>query len=619
MKLYSVIILFFFLLFPNCVDAGDFSLFRFSPRLNKAHLVNWHIWGEDVFAKAQKEDKPIFIDLTAIWCHWCHVLDETTLSDPEIIRLLNKNFISIRVDADKRPDIYRRYIQGGLPSVALLAPTGEILFGGNYIKPKDMIEILQQVSQIYKEEKENIYKKIEIMNQKIKAEIEKTSDLNIELKQSAINQVLQSIKTVFDPINGGFGMSPKFHHPTAIRLAFLKYHQTKSNSILQIITKTLDKMSKGEIFDSLEGGFFRYSTAQDWSKPHFEKMLDGNAGLLQNYLEAYQRTGNEKYKKTAKKILNYVENNLQHQQGGFYASQDADEIYYTLTLEERKKRSSPYVDKTIITNLNGMMISSYFMTANILRERKYFDFAVKSIRFLIASNYKKGKGFLHYAKQDDGNSGFLPDQVWMLKAVLDAYESSGDSFFLNYAEDIAADIKLNYFNPKKGNLRDIPNGSLEIAALHIPMAPKVENSVASENLLRLYYYTYNKDYFNQAETILKSFWRDESNYNIFDEDYALALERYFNYPISMVVVGDKKDPRTLALFQESLQIYEPGKIVQLLDPVKDIEIIKKGIFPNPETPSLFICIENRCSLPIVKPETVAQALRDFLNPDMSKS
>ncbi len=619
MKLYSVIILFFFLLFPNCVNAGDFSLFRFSPRLNEAHLVNWHIWGKDVFVKAQKEDKPIFIDLTAIWCHWCHVLDETTLSDPEIIRLLNKNFISIRVDADKRPDIYRRYIQGGLPSVALLAPTGEILFGGNYIKPKDMIEILQQVSKIYKEEKETIYKKIKIMNQKIKTEIEKTSDLNIELKQSAINQVLQSIKTVFDPINGGFGMSPKFHHPTAIRLAFLKYHQTKSNSILQIITKTLDKMSQGEVFDSLEGGFFRYSTAQDWSKPHFEKMLDGNAGLLQNYLEAYQRTGNEKYKKTAKKILNYVENNLQHQQGGFYASQDADEIYYTLTLEERKKRSSPYVDKTIITNLNGMMISSYLMTANILKERKYFNFAVKSIRFLIASNYKKGKGFLHYAKQDDGNSGFLPDQVWMLKAVLDAYELSGDSFFLNYAEDIAADIKLNYFNPKKGNLRDIPNGSLEIAALRIPMAPKKENSVASENLLRLYYYTYNKDYFNQAETILKSFWRDESNYNIFDEDYALALERYFNYPISMVVVGDKKDPRTLALFQESLQLYEPDKIVQLLDPVKDIEIIKKGIFPNPETPSLFICIENRCSLPIVKPETVAQALRDFLNPDISKS
>ncbi|MDP7555105.1 MAG: DUF255 domain-containing protein, partial [Nitrospinota bacterium] len=289
MKLYSVIILFFFLLFPNCVNAGDFSLFRFSPRLNEAHLVNWHIWGKDVFAKAQKEDKPIFIDLTAIWCHWCHVLDETTLSDPEIIRLLNKNFISIRVDADKRPDIYRRYIQGGLPSVALLAPTGEILFGGNYIKPKDMIEILQQVSKIYKEEKETIYKKIKIMNQKIKTEIEKTSDLNIELKQSAINQVLQSIKTVFDPINGGFGMSPKFHHPTAIRLAFLKYHQTKSNSILQIITKTLDKMSQGEVFDSLEGGFFRYSTAQDWSKPHFEKMLDGNAGLLQNYLEAYQR------------------------------------------------------------------------------------------------------------------------------------------------------------------------------------------------------------------------------------------------------------------------------------------------------------------------------------------
>ena len=619
MKFYSIIFLSLFLLIPDSVHAGDSSPFRFSPRPNKAHLINWHTWEKDVFEKAQKLDKPIFMDLTAIWCHWCHVLDETTLSDPEIIRLLNKNFINLRVDADKRPDIFRRYNQGGLPSVAFLAPTGEILFGGNYIKPKEMIEILQQVSQIYKEEKENIYKKIELMNRQIKAEIEKTSDLNTELKQSAIDQVLQSIKTVSDPINGGFGRLPKFHHPSAIRLAFLEYHRTNDKSILQIILKTLDKMSQGGVFDSLEGGFFRYSTTEDWSKPHFEKMLDGNAGLLQNYLEAYQQTGNEKYKKTAKKILNYVENNLQHQQGGFYASQDADEIYYTLTLKERKKRSSPYVDKTIITNLNGMMISSYLMAANILKEKKYYEFAIKSIKFLIASNYKKGRGFLHYVNQEDGDSGFLHDQVWMLKAMLDAYESSGDSFFLNYAGDITVDIKSNYFDPKKGNLRDVPNGSLEIAALRFPMAPKVENSVASENLLRLYYYTYNKDYFNQAETILKSFWRDDINYNIFDEDYALALERYFNYPVSMVIVGDKKDPRTLALFQESLQIYEPGKIVQLLDPVKDIKIIKKGVFPNPETPSLFICIENRCSLPIVKSETVAQALHDFLKPDISKS
>ncbi|HJP17948.1 MAG TPA: DUF255 domain-containing protein [Nitrospinota bacterium] len=619
MRFYSIIFLAVFLLLPDSVHAGDSSPFRFSPRPNKAHLINWHTWEKDVFEKAQKLDKPIFMDLTAIWCHWCHVLDETTLSDPEIIRLLNKNFINLRVDADKRPDIFRRYNQGGLPSVALLAPTGEVLFGGTYIKPEPMGEILQQVSQIYKEERDTIYEKIDLMNRQTKAAMEEIPDSNAELKRIAIDQVLQSIKTVFDPINGGFGQVQKFHHPPAIRLAFLKYHQTKSNSLLRIITKTLDKMSQGGVFDNLEGGFFRYSTTQDWSKPHFEKMLDGNAGLLQNYLEAYQQTGNEKYKKTAKKILNYVENNLQHHQGGFYASQDADELYYTLTLEERKKRSSPYVDKTIITNLNGMMISSYLMAANVLKEKKYYEFAVKSIKFLIASNYKKGKGFLHYVEQDDGDSGFLPDQVWMLKAVLDAYESTGDSFFLNYARDIVADIKLNYFDPKKRNLRDIPNGSLEVAALRFPMAPKVENSIASENLLRLYYYTYNKDYYNQAETILKSFWQNNVNYNIFDENYALALERYFNYPISMVIVGDKKDPRTLALFQESLKIYEPGKIVQLLDPVKDIEIIKNGIFPNPETPSLFICIENRCSLPIVKPETVAQALHDFLNPDISKS
>ena len=156
MRFYSIIFLAVFLLLPDSVHAGDSSPFRFSPRPNKAHLINWHTWEKDVFEKAQKLDKPIFMDLTAIWCHWCHVLDETTLSDPEIIRLLNKNFINLRVDADKRPDIFRRYNQGGLPSVALLAPTGEVLFGGTYIKPEPMGEILQQVSQIYKEERDTI-------------------------------------------------------------------------------------------------------------------------------------------------------------------------------------------------------------------------------------------------------------------------------------------------------------------------------------------------------------------------------------------------------------------------------------------------------------------------------
>lgn len=604
--------LFLFLVLPNSTYTATASPFRFSPRANKAHLINWYHWGADIFKKAKKLDKLVFLDLTAIWCHWCHVLDETTLTDPEVIRILNKDLISVRVDTDKRPDINRRYNQGGWPSIVFLAPTGEILFGATYVKPVVMIDILKKITDMYKAEKGNIYKKIELMNKQIKTALEKKPDSNIKIQQRAVDEVMQSIKTVFDPLHGGFGTFPKFHHPSAIRLSFLHHHKTQKKQILQIITRTLDKMAEGKIFDRVEGGFFRYSTTQDWSKPHFEKMLEENAGLLQNYLEAYWKTGKEKYEKIAKAILAYVEKNLKNNSGGFYASQDADDIYFSLDLKERKKRPSPYIDKTIITSLNGKMISAYLMAGNVLREKKYYDFAIKSIKFLISSHYKKGKGFSHYISRDDRKSYFLSDQVSMFKALLDAYELSGDILFLNYAKGIAMDIKENYFDSMKGHLRDRPTGSPEIATLRIPIAPKPENAIAAENLIRLYYFTFNKEYFNQAEKILKSLWQGGVTYNIFDEDYALGLEKYFNYPISMVIVGNKKNPITMALFKEVHKIYEPRKIIQILDPLKDEELIQKKRLPIPKTPGLFICDESRCSLPITKPQNIVSDLHAFL-------
>lgn len=604
--------LFLFLVLPNFTYTATASPFRFSPRANKAHLINWHHWGADIFKKAKKLDKLVFLDLTAIWCHWCHVLDETTLTDPEVIRILNRDLISVRVDTDKRPDINRRYNQGGWPSIVFLAPTGEILFGATYVKPVVMIDILNKITHMYKAKKGNIYKKIEIMNRQIKSALGKEADSNIKIQQRAVDEVMQSIKTVFDPLYGGFGTFPKFHHPAAIRLSFLHFHKTQKKEILQIITRTLDKMAEGKIFDRVEGGFFRYSTTQDWSKPHFEKMLEENAGLLQNYLEAYWKTGKEKYETVAKSILAYVEKNLKHSNGGFYASQDADDIYFSLDLKERKKRPPPYIDKTIITSLNGKMISAYLMAGNILKEKKYYDFAIKSIKFLISSNYKKGNGFLHYISRDDRKSYFLSDQVSMFKALLDAYELSGDILFLNYAKGIAMDIKANYFDSMKGHLQDRPTGPSEIANLRIPMAPKTENAVAAENLIRLYYFTFNKEYFNQAEKILKSLWQNGVTYNIFDEDYALGLEKYFNYPISMVIVGSKKNPLTMALFKEVHNIYEPRKIIQILDPLKDEELIQKKGLPNSKIPGLFICDESRCSLPITKPQNIVSDLHAFL-------
>jgi uncharacterized protein YyaL (SSP411 family) len=260
------------------------------------------------------------------------------------------------------------------------------------------------------------------------------------------------------------------------------------------------------------------------------------------------------------------------------------------------------------------MASAYLKAANVLQEKKYSDFAIKTIDLIIASNFKKGRGFQRYIGQSDNEPYFLSDQVWMLQALLDAYESSGESRFLRYGKDIASDTKLNFFDDLNGHFQDRPKGALEIAALRIPIAPNLENSIASENLTRLYYFTFDREYLDDAGKILKSLWREGVTYNIFDENYALALEKFFKYPVSMVIVGSKKDPMTSALLRGALDIYEPRKIVQLLDPERDHELLKKRLLPNPKVSSLFICGEKQCSLPIVKPEDIVYSMRAFLAP-----
>jgi len=314
--------------------------------------INWLEWKKESFELAKKQKKPILLDIHGVWCHWCHVMDKTSYDDDKVIDLINKNFIPIKVDTDKRPDINKRYNQGGWPSTVFLTPTAQIITGTTYVPPVTMKDIMLNVIHTFKE----------LKIEESKLETKKFDTKDVKLSQKIIDNLMENMVKEFDFDYGGFGVQPKFPMPDTIKLALNQYNKTKNKDFLVIAKLTLDKMTG--IFDNIEGGFYRYSVTQQWTEPHYEKMLETNAGIIENYLQGFEIAKKEEYKEIAKKSLNYIRNNLLNEDGAFYGSQDADEEYYKS--EERNKK--PFIDKNIYTDLSSLMISTYIYAYKVLKD-----------------------------------------------------------------------------------------------------------------------------------------------------------------------------------------------------------------------------------------------------------
>ncbi len=226
--------------------------------------VSWLEWNKEAFRKAKELDKPILLDISAVWCHWCHVMDETTYSDSEVARLIEEKFVAVRVDRDQRPDIDKRYNMGGWPTTVFLSDAGDILMGGTYIPPQQMVGLLEQVSGIYEHNRGNMKSRILELQQDLK-EPRVREVLDNSVFQSAVDGLTLEIASRFDSVHGGFGDSPKFPHSDALRLLLLQNYLQGHDGALTIVKQTLSAMGNGGIYDKVEGGFFRYSTTKDWS------------------------------------------------------------------------------------------------------------------------------------------------------------------------------------------------------------------------------------------------------------------------------------------------------------------------------------------------------------------
>jgi uncharacterized protein len=315
--------------------------------------IDWHPWGAEAFELARRLKRPILLDIGASWCHWCHVMDEGTYSDAEVARLLRAHFVAVKVDRDEHPEVDRRYQrqvgaltgEGGWPLTGFLTADGEVFLGGTYFPATDghgrpgFRRLLKEVARLWSEEPERIRDSAQQIQGAL-ARMRARRAAGAAALPEFVARVRADIAGAYDPVNGGFGMAPKFPHPTAVSFLLWDAYANGTASSADRARDTLLRMADGGMYDQIGGGFHRYSVDEGWHIPHFEKMGVDNAALLLAYVEGWQRFGEPRFADVIAGTLGWVRGTLQDPEGGFAASQDADNApgddgnYFTWTKSE---------------------------------------------------------------------------------------------------------------------------------------------------------------------------------------------------------------------------------------------------------------------------------------------
>ncbi len=639
-----------------------------SPYLRSAahQPIDWHEWGDAAFVRAKSEDKPILLDIGAVWCHWCHVIDRESYENVEIAKIINDHFVPVKVDRDERPDVDSRYQsaissisgQGGWPLTGFLLPDGKPFFGGTYFPPEDQMgrpgfrRVLLAVADSYRNSRDELARAANSLSEAV-ARAEAFTGARAEFDLGVIDAQIQSITQLFDIKNGGFGRSPKFPHASAIDLLLERYQQTKEKHLLAMAETTLEKMARGGVYDQLAGGFHRYSVDERWLVPHFEKMSYDNSALLKNYLHASQISDNWRLRETAESIVAWVNDTLSDRpDGGFYASQDADYSldddgdYFTWTLEEvravlspeearaiellydveahgemhhnpaknvlwearkleeiastlkidwdeasklaltakqkmleaRRKRPTPFVDKTMYVAWNAMFVSAYFEANRILSDSSYLgckEFALKTLDRMLREAWTESRGFAHRIGGPT-LEGTLDDQVFSVLALLDAYEATLDPRYFSAAQRTMDLAIARYGDSENGGFFDRPCDAAPMGGLEVRRKPFQDsptpgaNSVAAIALIRMHAFTGDDRYRSFAKKTLEAFAGVAPQYGLFAATYGLAATLFARHPIQVVITGPADDPAAQALENAAHRVFRFGKSVLRVTPATQL-------------------------------------------------
>ncbi len=496
-KILSVIFL-ALILFTSCNPKKKKPTFKHTNNLinetspyllQHAHNpVNWHAWNDETLAKAKKENKLILISIGYAACHWCHVMEHESFENDSVAKIMNDNFINIKIDREERPDIDQIYMNavqlmtgsGGWPLNCVALPNGEPFWGGTYFPKENWINTLSQLAKLYKEEPEKIAKYANDLTKGIQAsELITLNTDTPKFETLEIEKAIQNWSTSFDYELGGLNQAPKFPMPNNYQFLLRFSKQTKQTSLEKYTLNTLNKMALGGIFDHVNGGFSRYATDKKWHIPHFEKMLYDNAQLVSLYSNAFLASENPLYENTVHKTLAFVARELTNKEGAFYSSLDADSLNDENHLEEGAFYVWTKDELQTLIPQNFELFSNYYNCNefghweenkyHLIKKQDDISFAKENKLPLtqlkqLVQNWEKTLFKARLQKQLPrlDHKTLTSWNALMLKAYVDAYNTFQKPSYLNAALKNALFLKQHQFKKDGGLYHNYKNGKSSI-------------------------------------------------------------------------------------------------------------------------------------------------------------
>lgn len=509
--------------------------FRFSHRPNRAADINWRIWGADAFAEAGRSDKPILLCITAIWCQWCHQMDETTYSAPDLIQFINHNFIPIRVDADQSPHVQDRYVAGGWPTNAFLTPTGEVLWAGTTIDPDQFKMVGEGVVNAWLERRAELGAEVERRRKALEAARARVNTVGL-VRREAADDVWTSIADSFDARNGGFGAAPKYPMPDAVELLFMRGGEEKADP--HIAVHTLEGMVAGELWDHVDGGFFRYALAEDWTQPQFEKLLAVNAGLLRAYALGARVHERADWREVAERIVAWADQWMRRDDGLWAASQASLPEYYRAAADERGAHEPPRVDPVLYTSANAQWIRALADAGSRLGRTDWIAAAAGALQLLLQRLTAPNGLFYHYCEPEcePQLSSLLLDAAEVARACVSVAQATGDAELLVRARTIVGAIEKAFW-ANEGGFYDRTRTSQDVGVLRYRDRPFEQNADLARLLIDLALAVGERSYRALAERTIALLSPLAGRYGAAGASFAMAVHEFFGPPLQIFIVG----------------------------------------------------------------------------------
>ncbi|HWP96811.1 MAG TPA: thioredoxin domain-containing protein [Syntrophomonadaceae bacterium] len=648
--------------------------------LQHAHdPVDWYPWGEAAFQEAKSNDIPIFLSIGYSSCHWCHVMHEESFQDPTIANILNQQYLAIKVDREERPDVDSVYMsvcqaltgQGGWPLTIIMTPDREPFFAATYLPPGSrrgmtgLLELLPQIRKMWDGERDTLLQAGEKIGTWLKAS--QDSHQKGDVSQSLLHSAFNSFEHAFDHDYGGFRSAPKFPSPHNLFFLLRYYHSFDSRLALNMVEKTLEGMYRGGLYDHLGFGFARYSTDRRWLVPHFEKMLYDNALLAMAYLEAYQVTGKDLYRRVAEGIFTYLLRDMRSPEGGFYSAEDADSeggegVFYLWTPEqvkavlgeeadhfcsiygikpggnfegasipnllkglpdssqerrmnslreqlrtERDKRPRPQRDDKILCSWNGLVIAALALGARVLGRELYLEAARKALDFILTRMRREdGRLLARFREGEARYPAYADDYAFLIWACIELYETCYDQELLEWAGQLNDDMIQYFWDETTAGFFFYGWDAEQLIGRPKELydaAMPSANSVAALNLLRLARLTGREDLEEKAEKQIVYFAGSVASMPEAYAFYLCALSHYLDPGTEIKIIGPREAEETGRMIKEVWKDFRPYVLTFFQEEAPESEYGSLEGYP-----SAYVCSNRSCRAPV----TSSSELRDLL-------